>query len=88
MGKRCRGTENLGKGLRGVFWSWFRKRKVECPSVQTLYENSSYLTKIGLPNQRDVFILVLRVTLIYTVQAEERGSRENKLKSCRVIVDR
>lgn len=45
-------TGNLGKGLRGVFWSLFRKRNVERPSVQTLYENSSYLTKIGLPKPK------------------------------------
>lgn len=50
--KRCRGTRNLGKGLRGEFWSLFRKRKVERPSVQPLYENSSYLTKIGLPKPK------------------------------------
>lgn len=50
--KWSRGTANLGKGLRGIFWSRFRKRKVERPSVQTLYENRSYLTKIGLPKAK------------------------------------
>lgn len=46
------------RGLGGVFWSLFRKRKVEGPSVPTLYENSSYLTKTGLPKAdgRHVFI--------------------------------
>lgn len=52
-GARCRGAGNgqMGKGLGGVFWSLFRKRKVDRPSVQTLYENSSYLTKIRLPKR-------------------------------------
>lgn len=44
--------EIWSRGLRGVFWSRFRKRKVGRPSVQTLYENSSYLTKIGLPKPK------------------------------------
>lgn len=46
------GCGGLGRGLTGVFWSHHRKRKVGRPSVQTLYENSSHLTKIGLPQPK------------------------------------
>ncbi len=36
------------------------------------------LQRLDYPNQRDVFILVLSVTVMYTVQAEERDWGEQR----------
>lgn len=67
--------ESPAGGFKDVFWKLLGKRKVGCPSVQSLYENSSHLTRLDYRNQRDVLILVLSVTVIHPAKAgvEDQG---------------
>ena len=67
------GVLEMGKGLRGVFWSLFRKRKWSSPLYRHCMRTVATSQRLDYPN---VFVLVLSVTVMYTVQVEERDWRE------------
>lgn len=68
--------EIWARGSGVYFGACSGKEKWSAPLCRHCMRTVATLQRLDYPNQRDVFILVLGVTVMYTVQAEERDWAE------------
>lgn len=76
-GERGAGVlEIWARGSGVYFGACSGKEKWSAPLYRLCMRTVATLQRLDYPNQRDVFILVLSVTVMYTVQAEEKDCGE------------
>lgn len=77
VGKRLHERENSDlEGLRMYFGNCSGKGKWRAPQYSHCMRTVATLQRLGYRNQRDVFILLHRVTVIYTVQVGAEDGAE------------
>lgn len=77
-------SEKRGSGV--YFGVCTGKEKWKAPLYRHCMRTVATLQRLDYPNQKDVFILVLSVTAMYSCR-QKRGVGEHRLMSCPIIVN-
>lgn len=85
-GERRAGVLKIwAKGSGVYFGACSGKEKWSAPLYRHCVRTVATLQRLDYSNHRDVFILVLSVTVMYTLHAEE--TEKSRLRSCPMIVN-